>query len=132
MPVAGVTEACLVAGGQFRYLLEPALGAGRGEHLDDPGRLGAGVPHGVQHVARFERPRAGLCLRGFFADQHPDFTGQDVNPHVVAVSIRGDEGTGSQRLLEHGHDPGGLLGPHAHHDVERPAEVVALAGTDKK
>lgn len=132
MPLAGVTEAGFVAGGKFRDLLEPALGTAGGEHLDDPGWLGAGVPHGVQHVARLERPRAGLCLRGLFPDQHPDLAGQDVHPHVVAVSVRGNEGAGSQRLLDHGHDTGGLLGPHADQDIERTTQVMALAGPDKQ
>ncbi|HEY7265272.1 MAG TPA: hypothetical protein VH589_27810 [Trebonia sp.] len=41
-------------------LFEPALTAAGREHLDDAGRGVLGVPHGVQHASRLERPRAWL------------------------------------------------------------------------
>ena len=130
--LAGSSEAFCVAGLERGGLLEPLFAPARGEHLDDAGGGGFGVPHGVEDASRLERPRAWTCRGRLLTDEDADLAGQDVDPDIVLVGVRGDQRAGRDGLLEHGHDAAGLLGAHAYRDIESAAELVAFARADEE
>src|ERR1700733_9601448 len=69
VPPAGVGESRIVAIGQCREFLEPALAPGGRQDLDDPRRLVCRIPHGMLDVSGLERPLAGASGAHFIPDQ---------------------------------------------------------------
>ena len=85
MTAACRIESRLVPGGEGGNFLEPPLGARRCQHLDDSRRVGTRVPHGVDHVRRFQRPASGASDIDLIANEDSNFPEQHVDPDVILV-----------------------------------------------
>lgn len=87
--LAGSAEAFGVTGLERGGLLEPSLAPAGGEYFDDAGGGGSGIPPGVEDASRLERPRAWPRRGRLLTDQDADLAGQDVDPDIVSVGVRG-------------------------------------------
>src|SRR6202035_888680 len=91
VPPAGVGESRIVAIGQCREFLEPALAPSGRQDLDDPRRLVCRIPHGVLDAPGLERPLASASGADFIPDQDTDLSGLDPHPYIVAVHMIRDQ-----------------------------------------
>jgi hypothetical protein len=130
VPVAGgeLDQRLRIDAAHVDELLEEVLEAGRGDDLQDPGRLVAGVPERVPLVARLEDQVAGLGHENLVAEQRADLPLQDVAVLVlsrVPVQRRG-QGPRTHRVLDEREVTARLL-PVDHEPDADAAEEPGLA-----
>src|SRR4051794_38157404 len=109
------------------------LEAARGDDLEDPAGLVAGIPERVPLVARLERKVPHLCMDNLFTElgAHPPLEHEAVLVLTRVLVERCRQGPGRHRMLDQREATAGLLGPGHHAGADRPqVDCLAAVGSD--